>query len=524
MISDALASLKAERDYHQSIINCELSLYTFLKEAWPQIEGATPFIPGWHIQAVCEHLEAAMRGEIKKLLINVPPRTSKTNIISIMLPAWVWTADPGIKFLYASYKQSVSLEHSRICRLLIASPWYQERWGHLFAISKDQDTKGHFTNTAFGHRIATSVGGSATAWGGDVIICDDANSASDSQVTRESTNDWLARTWPSRLNPGGLGINIQVQQRINEMDASGALLERDANNEWVKLILPMEFEESRRCKTIVLPSTNGRVWEDLRLKEGELLCPKYLSASAIQDLKTSLGSYNYAGQYQQRPAPESGGILKREWFKVWDKPNLPKLSYVLQSWDTALTATETSAYSACTTWGIFKLNHIPQVMLLTAYRAKLSYPELVKRAARLRDNYLDIDDEPLEPDYRRQPDRILIEAKASGVPLASDLVSKGIPATTFMPDAYGDKLQRVHMISSYIECGRAWVASLEPGDTVLLADHEMLVYECTLFPKGESRDIVDTLSQAFLHLVKDLKLLTHVMNPRFEGDKKDDRK
>lgn len=522
MTSEALLDLRAERQRIQSILDCELSLYTFLQQAWPQIEGATPFIPGWHIQAVCEHLEAAMRGQIKKLLINVPPRTSKTNIISIMLPAWAWTTNPSIKFLYASYKQSVSLEHSRICRLLIGSPWYQERWGHLVTVAKDQDTKGHFTNTAFGHRIATSVGGSATAWGGDVIVCDDANSASDSQVTRESTNDWLARTWPSRLNPGGLGINIQVQQRINEMDVSGSLLEKDVNNEWVKLILPMEFEESRRCKTVILPSTKGKVWQDSRTKEGELLCPKYLSANDIKQRKIELGSYNYAGQYQQRPAPESGGIFKREWFKVWDKPNLPKITYVLQSWDTALTANEGSAYSACTTWGIFKLDRIPHVMLLTAYREKLGYTDLVKRAIRLRNNYLDIDadEEELEADYRRQPDRILVEAKASGLPLVSDLVSKGIPATGFMPDEYGDKLQRVHMITSFIECGRVWVATDADSDR-LLSDHEMLVYQCTLFPKGESRDIVDTLSQAMLYLSKKLKLLTHVMNPRFEREKED---
>lgn len=498
------------------------SLHKFFKTAWLQIEGNKPLIDGWHIQAVCEHLEAALRGQIKKLLISVPPRTSKTTVISIAWPAFSWITNPSLKFLFSSYAQKISWEHSRLCKLLIESPWYRERWGHIVRLSKDQATKGHFTNTAMGHRIATSVDAGGTALGGDVLVMDDPNDAGESEVTSTATNDWVSRVWPSRLNPGSLGVNVLVQQRTREMDVSGFLLSRD--NDWVKLILPMEFEESRRSKTIILPSTKGKIWQDPRKKEGELLCPQYLSLKDIQNKKMELGEYNYAGQYQQRPSPEAGGIIRRDSFKVWDKESLPEISYVLQSWDTALTDRKSSSYSACTTWGVFRdAEGIDNVMLLTAWRDRTSYPNIVKRAARLYGNYLDINEEVIAPDYRREPDRLLVEAKASGMPLVSDLVSKGIPATGFNPDEFGDKIRRVHLITSFIECGRIWVTS-EVNSKKLLKDHEMLVHMCTLFPNSESRDLVDTMTQAILYLSKKVKILKHVMDPRFEREHNEDDK
>lgn len=498
------------------------SLHEFFGSAWPQIEGNKPLIDGWHIQAICEHLEAALRGDIKKLLISVPPRTSKTTVISVMWPAWTWIQHPSLKFLFSSYAQRISWEHSRICRLLIESPWYQERWGHIVCLSKDQATKGHFTNTAMGHRIATSVDAGGTALGGDVLVMDDPNDAGESEVTSNATNDWVSRVWPSRLNPGSLGVNVLVQQRTREMDVSGFLMSRD--NDWVKLILPMEFETDRRAKTIILPSSYPKVWQDPRTKENELLCPNYLTPADIANKKISLGEYNYAGQYQQRPSPAAGGIIRRDSFQVWDKEALPDITYVLQSWDTALTDRKSSSYSACTTWGIFRDKQgIDNVMLLTAWRDRTSYTNIVKRAARLYGNYLDINEEAIEADYRREPDRLLVEAKASGMPLVSDLVSKGIPATGFNPDEFGDKIRRVHLITSFIECGRVWVTA-EVNSKRLIKDHEMLVHMCTLFPNSESRDLVDTMTQALLYLSKKVKILKHVMDPRFErGIDEDDK-
>lgn len=442
-----------------------------------------------------------------------------TSIISVMGPAWAFTLDPSYKFLFASYAQKISLEHSRLCKMLIESDWYQRRWGNRVKLAKDQATKGHFATTAFGHRIATSVNSGGTALGANFLTLDDPNDAKDgeSKVTRESTNDWVSRVWSSRLNPGAIQSQILVQQRINEMDVSGYIMSRDEDKEWVRLILPMEFESLRRCKTIPLPSTKGKVWEDPRTKEGELLCPNYLDKKAIRKLKIGLGRYNYAGQCQQRPAPEEGGIIQRKDFRVWTNPKLPKLIFMLQSWDTALTATETSAYSACTTWGVFcNERGINQLLLLHAWRGHVTYPELLKRAIRLQKNCADIYDTELPGNKKNVPDEILVEAKASGFSIISDFLAKGIAAKGFSPDKYGDKVQRVHLATPWIESGKVWVVGDE--NNKLVKDHEMMVENASLFPNAESRDLVDTMTQAILRLAKEKGMLTHELDVDYSRD------
>lgn len=502
-------------------LRCEQSLHQFVLQAWSQIEGKTPFIDGWYVWALCEHLEEYYRGRLPKLIINVPPRTGKTSIISVMGPAWAFILNPSFKFLFASYAQKISLEHSRLCKMLIESDWYQKRWGNRVRLAKDQAAKGHFATTAFGHRIATSVTAGGTALGANFLNLDDPNDAKDgeSKVTREGTNDWFSRTWSSRLNPGEIQGQLLVQQRLSEMDVSGYIISRDEDKEWVRLILPMEFESYRRCKTVVLPSTKGKVWEDPRKTEGELLCPKYLDSKAIRKLKISLGRYNYAGQYQQRPAPAEGGIIQRKDFQIWTK-KLPKLIFMAQSWDTALTANDTSAYSACTTWGIFNIEReerkIAQLMLLHAWRDRVTYPELLKRAIRLQKNCADIYEKELPREKNNIPDIILVEAKASGLPIISDLITKGIAAKGFNPDKYGDKMQRVHLATPWIESGKIWVIGNE--DKRLLKDHEMMVENASLFPNAESRDLVDTMTQVILYLAKERGMLTHDMDVDFTRD------
>lgn len=501
-------------------LRCEQSLHEFVLQAWPQIEGKTPFVDGWYIWALCEHLQECYRGKLPKLIVNVPPRSGKTTIMSVMGPAWAFIIDPSIKFLFSSYAQKISLEHSRLCKMLIESDWYRKRWGDRVTLAKDQATKGHFATTAFGHRIATSVGAGGTALGGNILVMDDPNDAKDgeSKVTREGTNDWVSRVWSSRINPGKVQAQILVQQRVNEMDVSGYLISQDEDKEWVKLILPMEFESHRKCKTVVLPSTNGKVWEDPRKTEGELLCPNYLDKKAIRRLQISLGRYNYAGQYQQRPAPAEGGIIQRKDFQVWTEKKLPKLIFVVQSWDTALTANETSAYSACTTWGVFRNERdVNQLMLLYAWRDRATYPELLKRAVRLQKNFSDIYETELKADKNNVPDEILVEAKASGLPIISDLITKGISVKSWNPDKYGDKMQRVHLATPWIESGKVWVVGNE--NKRLIKDHEMMVENASLFPNAESRDLVDTMTQAILRLAKEKGLLTHDMDVDFGREK-----
>lgn len=490
----------------------EKSLVAFSEAAWPQIEGGKAFAKLWHVECLCEHLEGVVRGQIKKLLVSIPPRTSKTTTISIMLPAWGWLQDPELKFLYCSHTRSLAHDASLACRLLIASPWYQERWGHRIRLSKEQATKSYFINTAHGDRRATSVQAQAIGQGGAIKVMDDPNGTDESEIVRMKTNNWVSRVWPSRSNPGSLEAEILVQQRTNEMDVSGWVLSKDEDKDWVKLILPMEYETATRCRTIILPSTKGAVWEDPRTTEGELLCPNYITPKRIRELKTELGSYAYAAQYQQRPSPEIGGIINKAWWQIWKADNPPALEYIIQSWDTALTAKETSSYSACSTWGIFKIKETSHLILLSAYRGILNFPDLLQRAHRLYNNYADIGEEPKKRSIKMMPDTVIIEAKSSGYSLAEDFISKGIPTHGFNPDKYGDKMQRVHKVTPYIENGIVWVAARAPEFIHLRPDHQMFVENCSLFPNAQSRDLVDSMTQAILYLTKVKGLVKHSMD------------
>jgi predicted phage terminase large subunit-like protein len=498
----------------QNTLKAEISFYAFLKQAWPWIEGNIPFVDGWHISCICEHLEAVSLRQIKNLLINIPPRCSKSSIISVAFPAWCWLHNSHERFMYASYALSLSLRDSVKCRRLILSPWYQERWGHIFKLVGDQNTKGRFDNTSTGYRIATSSGSAATGEGGSILITDDPNNAGESEVQRENKIDWWTGVWSTRLNDKKNDCRIVVQQRIHERDITGFILSHDDLNEWTKLILPMEFEKKRKASTIILPTTNGKIWEDPRKKEGELLWPARIDEKELKSLKQALGSeYTISGQLQQRPSPETGGIIKKNWFHWWKDVSPPQIEFVIQSWDTALTAKEMSAYSACTTWGVFyDQNHIENVILLSMWRGRIEYPQLREIAKRLYFDYRDTGKER-NPIFKGRPvDMCLIEAKASGDPLIQDLATAGIRAIPFVPNKYGDKIQRVRLITPLIEGGRVWLPARAPKYDILLPYADEFLESIACFPNAESRDLVDTMAQALLKL-KDSRF---IMNPKDE--------
>lgn len=488
----------------------EESLYEFVKQAWPQIEGNKPFFDGWHIRAICEHLEAALRGEIKKLLINVPPRTCKTTIIGIMFVAWTWIRRPQTKFIYASHSQPIAFLSSRLCRMLISSFWYQTRWGHIVSLCKDQAGKEHFENTAGGYRIATSVNSGTTGLGADVLVSEDPNDLSEGEAELSSTNDWLDRAFSNRHNPGGLGITIVNQQRVNEMDVSGHIIKKDETNEVIKLILPMEYEPSRRAVTVVLPSTNGRLWGDPRTKEGELLWPAGLSREELDKKKRYLGAndggvgqYIYATQYQQRPAPIEGGIIKARWFAKWEKDKPPKVLRVIQSLDTAFETKDKNSYSAILTCGLFKPEQKEdyQLILLNLWRGKLEYPDLRDLCKKVYKDYRDDGSMDIVPDSHHKVDMMLVEAKANGISLVQDLRRAGINAHKFDPNQHGDKNQRISLASSLIREGLINVPMMPPDFKRYRRISQTLIDMCKTFPNVESRDVVDCLSQLILYLM-----------------------
>lgn len=358
--------------------------------------------------------------------------------------------------------------------------------------------------------------------------CDDPNSVreSESNVVREGTNDWHDFVMSSRyVAPYSSFRRLVIQQRTHSRDLSGHLLSKN-DEDWVHLMLPMEFIPSHRSITIPLRMTKGAVWRDPRTKAGELLCPQWINAKELKKIKEldfRGDIYRISGQLQQMPSPPDGGIFKKEWFKLWEETDYPAFDYVLQSWDTALVgklsskSPDTLCYSACTTWGVFRgANNVPSILLLSLYKGQLEYPELRKMVVRLAHNYYDTDYEnPTPPKVCHKSDLVLIESKGSGYTLASELMSTGIPIMRFDPTGFGDKETRAHRITDIIENGQLWLPTMPPHHQQPNIYSKQLVKDCLLFPKGESNDTIDSLSQAFIRL-KQTGWLFHPDNPKFE--------
>lgn len=303
--SPSLAEIEAEQ--------CSRSLGRFMRDAWHVVEPDTPLIGGWHLDAIVEHLEAVARSEIRNLVINVPPGTTKSLTAAVFWPAWVWTWSPSYRWLFAAYAEKLSIRDSGKCRKVVRSEWYQVRWP--LAMSIAQDTKTRFENERTGYRIATSVGGVGTGEKGDAIVVDDPHNVLEAESTakREEVLMWWDEVMSTRLNDPKTGVKVIVMQRVHERDLSAHVLEQGGYDH---LMLPMEYDPKRSCVTSL-------GFEDPRLDAGELLCPERFPDEVLDDLKIRLGPYGTAGQLQQTPAPRSGGMFDRDWFKVVDLADLP---------------------------------------------------------------------------------------------------------------------------------------------------------------------------------------------------------
>lgn len=309
----------------------ERHLSDYIKQAWEVVEPGTKYVHGWHIDAICEHLEAVNNGEIRKLLINMPPRHMKSLTVSVFWPTWSWIKNPYLQWLYSSYSGGLSIRDSLKSRRLIQSDWYQSRWEDKYQLAGDQNAKVKFENDKTGYRIATSVGGQATGDGGDIIVVDDPHNAQEarSDTQRKSALIWWDETMSTRLNNPKESAKVIVMQRLHEKDLSGHVLEEKEGYE--HLVLPAEYEPKRKCVTSI-------GYTDPREKEGELLWPKRFGKDELEDLKDSLGSYGYAGQMQQRPTPAEGGIFEKGWFDIVEEA--PTKMWWVRYWDLAATEEE----------------------------------------------------------------------------------------------------------------------------------------------------------------------------------------
>jgi predicted phage terminase large subunit-like protein len=280
-------------------------LRAFMPLAWDTVQKPGSYRGNWHLDAINEHLQWVIEGQIKRLLIMCPPRHAKSMSTAVMAPAWSWIDRPHLKWLFASYAFPLAVRDSRLCRRILMSPWFQERWGDKFRITSDQNTKIRFDNDKHGYRLSTSVKAAVTGYGGSIVVCDDPHSVgeAESPAVRERTLEWWWESMQSRLDDPATGCFVVIGQRVHEQDLIGDIMRREGQD-YTKLCLPAEFE----------PDHPQRWFRDPRKELGELLWPSHFNQKAIDKLKIALGPYAAAAQLSQRPAPRSGGFFKREWF------------------------------------------------------------------------------------------------------------------------------------------------------------------------------------------------------------------
>jgi len=466
-------------------------LYEFVVQAWPVLEPAAPLVNGIHVGAICEHLQAVTEGRIRNLIINVPPGHAKSLLAAVFWPAWVWIDKPETRWLCASYAATLSVRDSLRCRRLIESEWYQQNWGHLYQLTSDQNQKNRYENDRTGYRIATSVGGSATGERADVVVVDDPHSVdqAESDAERRTAVEWFNGTMSTRLNDFATGHKIVIQQRLHEADLTGDLL---GKGDFDLLCLPAEFEPERRCTTSI-------GWTDPRQVAGELLWPDKVTAPHLEQLKVSLGSYRYAGQYQQRPSPAVGGIFQRVWWQYWGPAhtdlspvavrlpdggvrNIPvvrvpaEFDTMIQSWDMAFKDKDTSDYVVGQVWGAKGADRF----LLDQRRGHLDMPA-TKEAVRT-----------LSEAWPKAGAK-LVEDKANGPAVIQELKHDVDGLIEVQPD--GGKIARAHAVSPIVESGNVYLPHPSIAPWV-----EALIEETAVFPHGRHDDQVDALTQALNRL------------------------
>ncbi len=444
-------------------------LKAFIKYSFIYLRPGEKYLDNWHIDAIAEYLMACKNREIKRLIINMPPRSMKSLTTSVAFPAWLMGNDPATSVICASYAQGLSNQHSLDCRALMESDWFKAVFPAC-RFTKDQNQKSEYMTTQRGIRFATSVGATLTGKGGKFIIIDDPlnpmQAASD--VERETANHWMSSTVPSRLNNQAEDVIIVNMQRLHEDDVTGNLLDKGG---WEHLCLPAKNDR----KTIIQLNGFRKVFEDK-----ELLHPDRLSEKVLQNLEHDLGSFDYAGQYLQAPVPKAGGILQAGWWKEWTSKALPSCEYIMQVYDTAFKTDSMNDYTARTTWGIFRHNNEkPNIILLEALNKRLTLPDLREEAI---ESYYDFD-----------PDIVLIEDKGSGISLIQELKRLGIRLKAIGRGKGDDKISRAHVASVMLEQGVVWYPKDKPWATEVIR-------QCASFPNAKYDDLTDTVTDALIFL------------------------
>ena len=456
---------------------CEVDLATFTKEAWPTAVPGDPLQWNWHMDAVCDHLQAVARLEINRLLITIPPRHGKSTLSCVMLPAWMWINDPTIKAVYSSYSQTLSTRDSTYTRRLITSPWYQSMWADRFTITSDQNEKMRFENDKRGYRLATSVGGANTGEGGNLLVVDDPHNIQEveSDVTRESVIRWYFEVMSTRSNNPKQERRIVIGQRSHEADLMAAILER---SDYVHLNLPVRYEPSR-----VVPM---RIGQDPRSAEGELLWPDRNDEAFVTNLERIMGSRAASAQLQQRPTPAEGGMFKRAWWKHYriDPKAMFDSGYddACWSWDCAFKDLDDSDFVVGQLW----IRKGANFYLIAQVRERMSFTG-TKAAVKAKSQAWP------KVGYK------LVEDKANGTAVIDDL--KATVGGLVAVEPKGGKEARASVVEPYCEAGNIWLPDIATHPWV-----DKYIDEFAAFPKGVNDDQVDSTSQAIVWMLERYKI------------------
>ncbi len=422
---------------------------TFVKAMWPQ------FIEGPHHKIIAQKFNDIADGKIKRLIINMPPRHTKSEFASFLLPSWMVGRKPDLKIIQTTHTTELAIRFGRKAKTLIDSPEYQK----MFKTTLREDSKaaGKWETAQGGEYYAAGVGSAITGRGADLLIIDDPHSEQDAlnATALERAYEWYTSGPRQRLQPGG--AIILVMTRWNMKDLTGMLLKSQKeikSDKWEIIEFPA-----------IMPS-------------GEPVWPEYWKKEELDGVKASLSVGKWNAQWMQNPTSEEGSIIKREWWKVWNKDYIPKLYHVIQSYDTAFLKKETADYSAITTWGVFypDPDAAAHLILLDAVKERLEFPDLRKKA--------------MEQYKYWNPETVIIEAKASGLPLTYELRKMGIPVINYTPSKGNDKHARVNAVAPIFESGMIWAPDEKFAEEV--------VEECAAFPYGDNDDLVDSTTQAVM--------------------------
>ena len=432
---------------------------SFVKEMWPG------FIDGRHHKVMAKKFEEIATGKIKRLIINMPPRHTKSEFASFMLPAWFLGLYPGKKIIQCSNTAELAVGFGRKVRNLVDSDAYARIFPNV-NLRSDSKAAGRWSTNSNGEYFAIGVGGTVTGKGADLLIIDDPHSEQEAALAAgdpsvfDKVYEWYTSGPRQRLQPGG--SIVVVMTRWAKRDLTGKILQS-------------------------MIDKDGETWEVINfpaiLPSGNPLWPEFWSLAELEALQLELPASKWNAQYQQSPTSEEGAIVKREWWKEWKEDKPPRCEFIIQSWDTAFTKSERSDYSACTTWGVFYLNenpNDPNVILLDAFKKRMEFPELKEKAF----NH-----------YKEwEPDAFVVEAKASGAPLIFELRAMGISVSEFTPSRGNDKMVRINSVADLFASGKVWAPATRWADE--------LIEEMAAFPNSDHDDLVDSSTQALIRFRK----------------------